>query len=121
MALIIRLHPAFLLDMKRNRFWSKDDFNKLRLFCEESDNIVWDDSTSYNRAYRVADGILTDGFCGIILSSLPLMVPVCTCYRYDLEVKPGHTEFVRSLYQAHSVGDLNNYLNLIRLGKDPMF
>lgn len=120
-AFIVRLHPAFLLDMKKNRFWDEDDMNKLKRYCNESDNLVWDDSGSYNAAYCAADGILTDGFCGVILSALPLLKPICACYRYDMNVQPGHTVYMESLYQAHSCKELNQYLDLIRASEDPMY
>ncbi len=120
-AFIVRLHPAFLLDMKKNRYWDEDDINKLKRYCHEADNLVWDDSGSYNDAYCVADGILTDGFCGVILSALPLLKPICACYRHDMEVQRGHTEFVKNLYQAQSINDLNQYLDMIRAGSDPMY
>lgn len=120
-AVIIRLHPAFLLEMYRNRFWDEDDLKKMKCFCDESDNLVWDDNSSYYDAYCIADGILTDGFCGVILSSLPLMKPICACYRYDLEVLPGHMDFVKTLYQAHSIKELSTYLDMVRMGEDPMY
>lgn len=121
-AFIVRLHPTFLWEMKKHRYWSEEDFRRIKLYCHESDNLIWDDSSSYDNAYSVADGILTDGFCGMILSSLPLMKPICACYRYDTEAKPlGHANLVENLYQAHSIKELINYLDMIRVGDDPMY
>lgn len=120
-AFIVRLHTAFLNEMKSHRFWSAEDFIRLKQYCDESDNLVWDDSDSYNNAFSIADGILTDGFCGIIFSALPLMKPICACYRYDMEIKYGHEEYVKNLYRACSTHELNEYLDMIHSGDDPMY
>ncbi len=118
---IIRLHPVFLSEMRQYNFWSAADFEKLKTYCEKSENLVWDDKGTYNDAYYVADAILTDGFCGMILSALPLMKPICACYRFDSVVEPCHKEYVKNLYQAHSTEDMINFFDMVGKGDDPMY
>lgn len=118
---IIRLHPTFVQEMRRHGFWTLGDLARLKEYCRQSPNIVWDENATYNRAYSVADGILTDGYCGMIVSALPLMKPICACYRFDYDAEQAHKDYVRHLYQAHSIKDMCAFFDMVAAGKDPMY
>lgn len=118
---VIRLHPSFVQEMRQNDFWTLGDLARFKEYCRQSPNIVWDESATYNRAYSVADGILTDGYSGMVVSALPLMKPICACYRFDVEVEQAHKDYVRHLYQAHSVKDMYDFFDMVAAGEDPMY
>ena len=118
---VVRLHPAFIREMREQGFWTLGDLARLREYCRKSPNIVWDENPTYNRAYSVADGILTDGYCGMIISALPLMKPICACYRFDYDVGMAHRDYVQHLYQAHSVRDMYDFFDMVAAGEDPMY
>lgn len=120
MGLIVRPHSAFIRELLVNGYWSGEDLTRIKEYCKDTLNVVWDDTDSYDIAYSVADAILTDAFCGITISALPTLKPICIMYRNDMEVIPYHKEIVENYYSAHNEKELIEFFDMIRDGKDPM-
>ena len=118
---IIRLHPAFIInEMLPNGFWSKDDLALLKQYCRESDNIVFDESETYDAAFSVSDAILSDAYCGIICTVLPTLKPICVMYR-DRGLGQYNKEITDSYYSAYGKEDLYRFFDMVRLnGEDTM-
>lgn len=118
MGLIFRPHPELISELVLNGFWSQNDINRFKNFCLESPNIVFDDTDTYDNAFSIADGILTDAFCGIAYSALPTLIPICTAYRSENDI-PYHPELLKCLYPAYEEKDILNFFEMIRQRQDP--
>ena len=118
--LIIRPHIDFVLEMQRHGVWSNEDINALKYFCKRSSNIVWDDNIDYGPAYSVADAIITDVNCGIIISALPLNKPIAVLQRFDgNRCNPHYPDIVASHYNINSIDDLHSFVEMVKKGEDP--
>ena len=120
MGLIFRPHPAFIAELFAYGYWSEADLVEIKHYCEESPNIVWDETDTYKAAYSVADAILTDVKCGLTVSALPMLKPIGVMYRNDKEIIPLHKEIVENYYSVHSEKDLTDFFDMVRGGADPM-
>lgn len=118
--LIFRPHPQFITELIENHYWTEQYVAKVRQYMDSSENMVWDDNDTYEEALVVTDAIITDGYCGIILSTMPLMKPICALYRsHDTaSMCPKVDEY---LYIAREEKELNDFLTqVVRDGKDGM-
>lgn len=120
MGLIFRPHPVLINELISTGIWSKADYMKFRRYIENSDNIVYDDSESYNDAYGVCDAILTDAFCGVSVSSLPLMKPIALLYR-DNNVRTVNKSVDKALYVIRNKRECKNFLYNVYNNIDPKF
>ncbi len=120
MGFIFRPHRIFISELLRNDLWSEHDLASLKQYCRESPNIVFDDSITYNNAFSVADGILTDAFCGITGAALPTLKPVCMTYRRKTDL-PCHMELNECYYSAYSADDILTFFELVKNEGDSMF
>ena len=119
-ALIIRPHPLCVGELLKEGLWDKGDYEKVREYCDNSENVIWDEQTDYSLSYKLADCVLTDVNCGIILSSLPLDKPICALRRYDGQASEvHHPEVVEHLNVADSAEGLTDFLERVRAGEDP--
>lgn len=119
--LIVRLHPTFIREMLNGKYWSKNDLNTIIDYCNSTPNIIWDDTNSYDIAYSLADGILTDSRCGITISALPTLKPICLLYRSDMNVESFHEDLMKEIYySAHELQEVIDFLEMIKAGQDTM-
>lgn len=118
--IIFRPHLAFIQEMFDCEFWTENDLKRFKQYCEESPNIVFDDTDSYNYAFSIADGILTSAYCGIIYSSLPLLKPICVCYRSREDISY-EAEMVKNYYSVYENKEIIDFLEMVKGGYDPMF
>lgn len=116
---IFRPHPTFISEMLRNGFWSTNDLEMIKDYCQRSSNIVFDNELTYDNAFSIADGILTDAFCGITCSALPTLKPICLAYRSKTDL-PYHVELANCCYSAYSSEDILSFFELVKSGKDNM-
>lgn len=116
--LIFRPHPELISELVRNGFWSQNDVKRFKKYCMESKNIVFDDTDTYDESLSIADGILTDAFCGIAYSALPTLIPICMAYRSENDM-PHHKNLSDCLYSAYKESDILDFFEMIRHGKDP--
>ena len=79
--LIFRPHPLFIAELIESHYWAEEDVVKIKKYMDTTENMVWDDNDTYEEGLIAADAIITDGYCGMILSTLPLMKPICALYR----------------------------------------
>lgn len=119
LGLIFRPHPTFVKEMISQGYWTEDDINSMKQWCNSTHNIVWDESDTYDMAYAYCDAILTDAFCGIMCSALPTLKPIGVMYRSD-SIKPLHEELSECLYSIKDVQDLYQFFEMIKNQKDPM-
>lgn len=114
---VFRPHKALINELLNAGLWSEQDWEKLYTYCEESVNVVYDDSLTYDDAFSVADAIITDAYCGITCSALPLLKPMCLLYRNKDDL-PYHQEIEESCYSARSVSDIQTFVEMVIAGKD---
>lgn len=115
--IIFRPHSAFIKEMSEYGLWSKTDLKLLKNFFQKSENLVFDDSVSYDNAYSVADGIITDAFCGISCSALPTLKPICLAYRCEEDL-PYHQELADCYSSAYSCDDIIAFMDKIKNNQD---
>lgn len=118
--LLFRPHPIFVKEMLKNNIWTDNDFEYIKNFFEKSSNMVWDDSSNYNAAYSVADGIIADAHCGILCSALPTQKPICALFR-NVDTTIYHPELVKVLYTAYTDSEVIEYMEMVSRGNDSMY
>lgn len=117
LGLIFRPHPTFIDEMRKNGLWSKEEIRKLKIYFKESKNMVFDLSDTYNQAFSLADGIITDAYCGIICSALATQKPLCMTYR-SVDLEPLHRELSECFYAAYSDDDIVRFIEMITREED---
>lgn len=120
MGLIFRPSIGFIREMIQMGFWSQNDLRRLQKYCFDSPNIIYDETDTYDISYSLADGILTDAFGGSVCSALPMLKPICGCYRSEND-KAWHKELLDSLYSAYASEDIVSFFEMIKENRDPMF
>lgn len=119
MGFIFRPHSSFVIEMLRFGFWSHEDLRRLKQYCADSSNIVYDDTETYDNAFSIADGVLTDAFCGIICSALPTLKPICAAYRSKKDLQ-WHPNLADSCYSAYESEDIIAFFEMLKNKQDPM-
>lgn len=118
--LIFRPHPNFIYELLRDKLWSEEDYKKIREHFEDSPNLIWDDSNTYEGAFAYCDCILTDAYCGITASALPMMKPIAALYR-NAKVKSLYKEIDDCLYSIRTKDDLKDFIEMMVRGEDAMY
>lgn len=117
--LIIRLHPFLKRELLQSGiFWSESDFERLKQYCDNSPNIVWDEVPDYSYAFMASDALLVDVNCGFVFSYLPTGKPICRLMRNDMEVKLIHPEYKDAYYYATNFSECEEFISDVALGKD---
>ncbi len=119
LALIFRPHPQFIDELIENNIWSRDDLHDMKEFMLQSDNLIWDDTATYELAYSCCDAILVDSECGIVCSSLPLGVPTAALLRPEKE-GIAQEDIVSKLYNVRNINQLVEFFNMVISGEDPL-
>lgn len=120
MGVIVRMHPVLISEMLNLGLWSQNDLRLLKMYCEKGENVVFDETDTYENSFAIADGFLTDSGCGIICSALPTLKPICITYRTNEDVKI-HRGLQERLYSAYSGKDMVDFFDMVKEGKDLMF
>ena len=119
MGLIFRPHPQLIKEMLiKGAFWSETDIMKLKKFCIDSPNIVWDDTYDFCCAYDNCDAILVDLNCSIICSALTTGKPICRLKREDIEEWMIAPEITECYYFAKGFDECVAYFNMVSNGID---
>ena len=117
---IFRPHPVLLDELIKEGYWTGKELEEFIEWCNNSPNIIYDDSETYDNAYSVADAIIADAICGITVSALPTLKPICVTYRTK-EDTPFHPELVDNYYAAHEPQELIEFIEMVIKGEDPMY
>lgn len=120
MGFIFRPHPLLIKELLIYGYWSENDLAEIRQYCDKSPNIVWDETYTYEAGYSVADAVLTETQCGIMVSALPTLKPICVMHRSDEDIVPYNKEGVESCYSARCEKDLTDFFDMVQEGRDPM-
>ena len=119
--IIFRPHNSLFRELVNCNIWSEERVQSFKEECKNSDNLVYDNTISYNGVVSLSDGILMDCFCGAICSLLPTLIPIGILYRYDMDVEAIHTEITDAYYSIRGGDDLNRFFEMILKSEDPMF
>ena len=120
MAMVFRPHSlSFREWTAMSSYWCDDDFYSLRDYCRQSSNIVFDDSKFYGDAYAMADAVITDPYCGVVMSALPMKKPICAAFN-PLTTIWCEPESLTHCYKVHSAEELIAFLDMMERGDDPM-
>ncbi|MBO5032040.1 MAG: hypothetical protein J6D08_09180 [Lachnospiraceae bacterium] len=117
--IIFRPHSVLISELLKTGLWTEKDIETLKGYCLKSENIVYDDTLTYDNAFSIADGIITDAFCGITCSSLPTLKPICLTYRNKYD-KPFHKELEDCCYSARNEKELLEFMDIVRDDRDTM-
>ena len=117
--LIIRFHPFLIRELTTGSFfWSYSDFQKLKAFCMNSQNIVWDESTDYSISFNISDALLVDVNCSFIISYLVTGKPICRLMRNDCPVHLIHEELKDSYDYAYDFSQCVDFIERVIEEKD---
>ena len=119
MGLIVRPHQDLVDEIVRAGIWTEGDVKSFIEHCDNSNNIIYDNSETYDSAFSVSDAIITDNCCGITVSALPTGKPICILQRTSYE-QPYHPELAKHYYKAFDTCGIVRFLSMIRMGRDPM-
>jgi hypothetical protein len=118
---IFRPHISFINELLKYGYWNENDLKKIKLYCEHTPNVVWDERDSYDSALSVADAVLTDAHCGVIYSALPTMKPICTMYRYDKCSWTYDDKLLKNYYSARNNEEIVSFIEMVKSGQDIMY
>jgi dsDNA-binding SOS-regulon protein len=119
-ALIIRPHPNYVKELIKYGVWGEEDCDTIKKYCDNSENIIWDDRPDYTLAYSLADCVFVDVNCGIILTALTLDKPICALRRFDGQAcKIDHPAVIHCHNVANNPEELVAFLEKIRNDEDP--
>lgn len=117
--LIIRFHPFLIRELSTDSaFWSPYDFARIKKYCEESDNIVWDETSDYTIAFKTSDAMFVDANCSFIISYLVTNKPICRLLRDDCPEKLIHEELRDAYYYANNEAEMEHFINMVVSGSD---
>lgn len=121
LGLIIRPHECYPKELIIQHIWTEQDIQRLKQYCENTPNIIWDDSFDYGLAYSMADAVITDINCGITISALPLDVPIAVLQRFDgYPGVPQYPDVMEALYQITGHEELFAFFEMILKDEDPL-
>ena len=120
LGLIFRPHGSFLDEMISCGFWCEKDIERIKKYCDDTPNVVFDETDSYKTAISIADGIITDAYCGIVCSAFPTLKPICALYRTNKDQLCSE-ELLKNCYSAFEEKEVIDFFDMIKNGKDPMY
>lgn len=117
--LIFRPHPQFIREMSiKHIFWSDLDVQVFRDYCDNSDNVVFDESYDYCCAYDACDALMVDANCSITCSFLTTGKPICRLMRTDINEWLISPELKDSYYYARGFDEVEKFMELVIEGRD---
>ena len=122
--LIFRPYRTYINELIRDRLWTKEDADCLMKYCDESENIVWDDENDYSVSYSMADAIMADVRCGIIVSALPMRKPMAIPLRWDMDTRKHilrNKEVLSSYYLISSEQQMLDFIRMVEAGEDSKY
>jgi hypothetical protein len=100
--------------------WTKSDYEMFKMYCDKSENIIWDETTDYGLSYKIADCVFTDINCGIIVSALTLDKPMCILRRFDgRDCLVLHPDVISHHNVVNNPEELFDFLERVNAGEDP--
>jgi len=109
-----------IYELKEAGLWCEEDLEELKQYCMKSENVVFDDTFTYDAAYSLADAIITDAYCGITCSALPLLKPMLLLYRTK-DSMPYHKEIAECTYSAMSCDEIDKFIKKVLNGEDTKY
>ena len=118
---IFRPHPTLIQELTYfYSLWTDEDVNSFRRYLQETPNVVFDETDSYDNAFTLADAILIELNCGIAMSALPMLKPMgMLCRDRSLAVDNG--DILDYYYKIFSTDELKDFIEMIIRGEDPMY
>lgn len=117
-AFIFRPHPLLIGNLVNSGKYTEKEIEDLYNRIEKSENIIWDNSEQYYNAFCASDAIITDGttFCiEYLYTKKPIMLTprnMTGFYSYE--------DMLESYYIAKDISDFENFIELIKDGRDPL-
>lgn len=119
LGLIFRPHPQFIREMAiKHVFWNEYDLQMFRSYCDNSDNIVFDETYDYCCAYDKCDALLVDLNCSITCSFLTTGKPICRLMRTDIDEWIISPELESCYYFAKGFSEIEQFIFMIMEGHD---
>lgn len=118
--LIFRPHPQLIVELKQRGIWTEEEISIIKNYLKKTPNIVWDDRSDYSLSYQMADAIITDAGCGVTVSGLATLKPVCLCFSANCPKYIAFPELVDGLYQVQSEQEMLDFFEMVQRGEDPL-
>ncbi len=120
-ALMFRPHPALENELILNGIYTRQEIRDIKNKMKSSANMIWDDRPDYGLSYYMADAIIADPNCGIVVSALCTKKPLAAIFRYEGEkCIPAHPAVISHLYNINSLKDYFSFVSMVKEEKDPM-
>ena len=116
---IFRPHPLMIGALLHNKAMTQGQFDRMKRKIEAAPNMIWDEHSTYHDGFNAADAIISDGttFCiEFLYTKKPILLTprnINGFYLYD--------RMQSSYYVAHSFEDIENYVDMIKSGEDPLY
>ncbi len=118
LAFIFRPHPMLTGNLINSGKYTAAMIEDLRDRIDKSENIIWDDNEQYYYSFCASDAIITDGttFCiEYLYTKRPILLTprnMSKFYSYE--------DMLKSYYIANDSNDIDNFISMIKNGKDPL-
>lgn len=122
--LIFRPYSTYICELIRDGFMTQEQIDYFKNYCDQSQNIVWDDEPDYSASYSMADAIIADAGCGIICSALPMMKPMGITLRWDMDVHSileRNPEILENHYLIMSREEMISFFEMVMADEDPNY
>lgn len=116
---IFRPHPLMMGALVNGKHISEAQMVSLENRIRNSKNIIWDDSKTYHNAFNAADAIITDGTT-FSFEFLYTHKPILLTPR-NMQGFYFYEEMLESYYIVNELADVENFIEMIRRGKDPLY
>jgi len=116
---IFRPHPLMLGALINNNFMTEKEVEELQRKIENIPNIIWDTNATYYNAFDAADAIIADGTT-FSLEFLYTKKPILLTPR-NMSAFYQYKDMLESYYIVNSEKDIENFIEIIRKGKDPLY
>lgn len=83
--LIFRPYKSYIQENISHGFWSRDDVERFKKYCQMQKNVIWDEEDNDSYALSLADAVISDVGCGITTHALPLLKPIAIPLRWDMD------------------------------------
>ena len=117
--LIFRPHPLLIMELIKNYQWKQSEIDEIIREMDASDNMVFDQSETYNFAYASSDAIVGDLDSGIMISAFPMMKPILGLHRPETNANQV-ADFAQDVYRASRIEDIQSFFDMIMSGEDYM-
>ena len=108
---IIRPHPLMFTNFVRTGEMTEQEVTEFKLYCQNCDNVVLDESKSYSDTFWNSDLLITD-FSGIVPEYFITGKPIIYCHsNVNFEYTDTTNQIIHCCYEAFNSKDIERYVH----------